>query len=119
METNEQFTIAYKKVAQCVNLNERLQMIFDPQICISLSMYLHRAIVLLRANSTDSCSCCRCCLSRNPEMFLYIKRINNNDFHPLGKNETKFQIALGDGLSKTVLLFPLFSQVWTAVQLRT
>ena len=52
-------------------------------------------------------------------MYLYIKRINNNDFHPLGKNETKFQIALGDGLSKTVLLFPLFSQVWTAVPLRT
>ena len=52
-------------------------------------------------------------------MYLYIKRINNNDFHPLRKNETKFQIALGDGVTKTVLLFPLFSQVWTAVQLRT
>ena len=34
-------------------------------------------------------------------------------------SETNFQIALGDGLSETVLLFPLFSQVWTAVQLRT
>ena len=48
--------------------------IFDPQICISFSMFLHRAVVLLWANSTDSCSCSRYCLSRNPEMYLYIKR---------------------------------------------
>ena len=50
---------------------------------------------------------------------IYMKGVNNNNFHPLEKNETKFQIALGNGVSKTVLLFPLFLQVWTAVQLRT
>lgn len=50
---------------------------------------------------------------------VYMKGVNNNNFHPLKKNETKFQIALGNGVSKTVLLFPLFLQVWTAVQLRT